>query len=157
MIVMNHVWDKITENRISELHPKIRDRVRKFINEMDKKHGIKLRITQGYRTYQQQQDLYDQGRIKPGQIVTNAKPGSSYHNFGLAFDVVPIVSGIADWNSKHWNLIGQVGKSHGFVWGGDFKSIVDKPHFEESFGRSTAQLRQMIADNKTDAKGYLIV
>ncbi|WP_305953442.1 M15 family metallopeptidase [Paenibacillus sp. P32E] len=43
-------------------------------------------ITQGLRTIAEQDALYAQGRTKPGQIVTNARGRTSYHNFGLAVD-----------------------------------------------------------------------
>jgi peptidoglycan L-alanyl-D-glutamate endopeptidase CwlK len=136
--VMN-VWDKVTDNKINSLHPAIKPKVIEFINLAETK-GYKLRITSGYRTYDEQNKLYSQGRTTKGNIVTNAKGGESYHNFGLAIDVVPIVNGVAEWNTN-WNEIATIGKSLGFEWGGDFNSIKDKPHFEMSFNNTLAQLR----------------
>ena len=40
----------------------------------------------GYRDEDEQDSLYAQGRTKPGNIVTNARFGSSAHNFGIAID-----------------------------------------------------------------------
>jgi peptidoglycan L-alanyl-D-glutamate endopeptidase CwlK len=139
-MIAEKVSDAISESRIETLHPSIRNVARNFINEAEKQ-GIKLRVTSALRTFAEQDELYAQGRTKPGNIVTNARGGFSNHNFGLAFDVVPIVNGKAQWNSKDWNKIGQIGKSFGFVWGGDWKGLVDKPHFEMMFGNTLAQLR----------------
>lgn len=133
------MWDLLSENKVLTLHPKVRDKVTEFINKAEAQ-GIKLRVTSAYRTHAEQTALYEQGRTKPGKIVTNAKAGESSHNFGTAIDVVPIVNGVADWNTD-WNKIAVIGKSLGFSWGGDWKSFKDKPHFEMNFGNTLAQLR----------------
>jgi hypothetical protein len=106
--VENKVWDAISEVKILTLHPKIRDKAREFLVKAEKA-GYKLRITSGLRTYAEQNALYAKGRTTAGSIVTNAKGCQSNHNFGTAFDVVPIVNGKADWNSKDWNKIGENG------------------------------------------------
>jgi peptidoglycan L-alanyl-D-glutamate endopeptidase CwlK len=139
--VENKVWDAVSEAKILTLHPKIRDKAREFLVKAEKA-GYKLRITSGLRTYAEQNALYAKGRTTAGSIVTNAKGGQSNHNFGTAFDVVPIVNGKADWNSKDWDKIGEIGKSIGFAWGGDFRNFSDKPHFEMQFGLTLAQLRK---------------
>lgn len=133
------VWDFISERRIDTLHPLIRARVREFINAADNV-GIKLRVTQATRTFAEQQKIYNQGRTEPGDIVTNAQAGQSYHNYGLAFDVVEMVNGEPIWNSTNWEKIGELGKKFGFQWGGDFTSIKDKPHFQKTFGNSITML-----------------
>ena len=133
------VWDLVSETRIFTLHPKVRDKAREFINKAEKQN-IKLRVSSAYRTHAEQNDLYAQGRTKAGKIVTYAKGGQSFHNFGTAIDVVPIVNGKADWNTD-WNKIATIGKSVGFAWGGDWTSIKDKPHFEMNFGNTLAQLQ----------------
>jgi peptidoglycan L-alanyl-D-glutamate endopeptidase CwlK len=135
----NKVWDFVSEQNISTLHPMVREAARKFINVADN-NGIKLRIVSALRTFAEQDSLYAQGRTKPGQIVTNAKAGQSSHNFGTAIDVVPIVNGKANWNADY-NRIAAIGKEIGFSWGGDWISFKDKPHFEMNFGYSLAQLR----------------
>ncbi len=135
----NKVWDLVSENRIQSLHPDVRAKVTEFINTAENR-GIKLRVTSGFRTYDEQNKLYAQGRTAPGAIVTNAKGGESSHNFGTAIDVVPIVNGNADWNTD-WNIIAKIGKELDFSWGGDWKSFKDKPHFEMNFGHSLTDLR----------------
>lgn len=147
----NKVWDAISEKKIQTLHPKIRDKARELIN-MAEKEGIKLRVTSGFRTWAEQDELYAQGRTKAGGIVTNARGGQSNHNYGTAFDVVPIENGKADWNSKRWNEIGALGKKIGFKWGGDWTGLVDKPHFEMTFGNSLAQLKKKYLDGDRDGE-----
>ncbi|KPC97761.1 Peptidoglycan L-alanyl-D-glutamate endopeptidase CwlK precursor [Geobacillus sp. BCO2] len=74
------------EKRLSGLHPLVADKARALIRKAYEE-GIYIIITQGFRTIEEQNRLYALGRTKPGRIVTNARGGYSYHNFGLAFDV----------------------------------------------------------------------
>ena len=149
------VWDGASETRINLLHPDIRDKVREFINLADK-NGLKLRVTSGYRSYSDQTALYNQGRTTGGGIVTNAKAGHSYHNFGLAIDVVPIVDKKAIWdNNSYWNAAAKYGKETGFGWGGDWTSFKDKPHFQMTFGNSTTNLRAIYDSGDLLAGGYV--
>jgi hypothetical protein len=141
------------EDKIATLHPKIREKAKQLIDKA-KNEGIDLLITSGYRTYAEQDELYKQGRTKKGAIVTNAKGGQSNHNFGLAFDVVPVVNGKLDWKSTQWNKIGKIGKSLGFKWGGNWTSIKDYPHFEMMFGNTLAMLRNKIKSGKTTEGKY---
>lgn len=134
-------WDPVSDARIQTLHPDVRAQAAAFVNEVEAQLGVRVRVTSGLRTFAEQNALYEQGRTTPGNIVTNARGGRSNHNYGLALDVVPInAQGQAVWNSPHWDAIGQLGKQMGFEWGGDFRSIVDKPHFQMTFGNSTTQL-----------------
>lgn len=76
--------------------------------------------------------MYEQGRSEPGAIVTNAKPGDSYHQYGLAFDAVPAAyRTLPNWNptGKDWQTIGAIGRSLGLEWGGDWVKK-DFPHFQ---------------------------
>ena len=125
-------WDPITSLRISKLDKRIQKPTQEFINDAYSQN-IKLRLIQGLRTFDEQNDLYAQGRTKSGKKVTNAKGGQSYHNYGLAVDVAPIENGEINWNGD-WNKIGKIGMQHGFEWGGNFHSIKDKPHFQMTFG-----------------------
>lgn len=76
--------------------------------------------------------VYAQGRTTPGPIVSDAPPGSSYHNYQLAFDAVPTAyKHLPKWNPTGplWNKIGSIGKSLGLEWGGDWPKP-DQPHFQ---------------------------
>ena len=113
-----------------------------------------MRITSGLRTIKEQNKLYAQGRTRPGKIVTNAKGGKSYHNFGLAVDIVEIKNGKALWTNPDWIKIAELGKSLGLEWGGDWVSIKDMPHFQVSFGKSTSKLLSLY--NKGKRKGEYV-
>src|SRR2546427_295988 len=94
--------------------------------------------------------VYAKGRTVPPigkkYIVTKAKGGQSYHNFGLAFDIVVLDSlGKADWDTNHpgWNKAGDLGKSVGLEWGGDWKSFKDLPHFQYTGGLTLEECREL--------------
>lgn len=118
------------------------------------KRGVNIRITHGLRTIAEQEALYAQGRTvlydKDGKKlskVTNARGGYSNHNFGVAIDFVLMASGYdikadADKDGQaDWYEVVEEAKKLGFTWGGDWKSFVDNPHFEMTFGLTTAQFR----------------
>lgn len=129
----------INSRKISDLHPFVQDLCNKHVKAC-KDAGIDLLITSTYRDKQSQDALYAQGRTTPGKIVTKAKGGQSFHNFRVAYDVVPIINGKAIWNNGVlWGKVGAIGKSFGLEWGGDFKSIKDYPHFQYTGGLTLAQ------------------
>jgi RHS repeat-associated protein len=132
-------WDPTTNDKIAQLHSTVQWVANSFINQVESELGIKLRVAQGVRTFSEQNGLYAKGRTTSGSIVTNAKGGQSYHNYGLAIDVVEISSGKAIWDTN-WSAISEIGIHYGFEWGGNFNSISDKPHFQMTFGYSTSDL-----------------
>lgn len=149
--------DAATDRRIAGLHPEVRATAAQFVNRVEQELGIQLRVTQGMRTYAEQDALYAQGRTAPGDIVTNARGGQSNHNFGVAFDVVEVrADGSANWNTD-WAAIGRIGESMGLEWGGNWTSFVDRPHFQMDFGLSTTQLRQRLESGDTGAGGFVNV
>ncbi|CAH0284243.1 Peptidoglycan L-alanyl-D-glutamate endopeptidase CwlK [Peribacillus simplex] len=116
--------------------------------------GITVQISAGHRSLEEQAALYGQGRVysyngknysnlaKP--IVTNAKPGQSYHNFGLAIDyfIVSDDGKRAIWTvDSKWQRVAAIGKDLGFKWGGDWSSFKDYPHLEMTGGLSFTQLQ----------------
>ena len=145
-------WDKHTDARIKTLHPLVRAKFIQFIIKAEKELKKQLRVTSGLRTIKEQNKLYAQGRTRPGKIVTNAKGGKSYHNFGLAVDIVEIKNGKALWSNPDWGKISELGKSLGLEWGGDWVSIKDKPHFQVSFGKSTSKLFALYNKGKRDGE-----
>ncbi|WP_299431569.1 M15 family metallopeptidase [uncultured Aquimarina sp.] len=146
------VWDLISQQRINTLHPDIRERAKAFINKAERE-GIKLRVTDATRTFDEQDALYAQGRTTPGDIVTDARAGFSYHNYGLAIDVVEMVNGQPIYNNPNWQRIGEIGESFGFSWGASFN---DKPHFHMTFGNSIADLQRKLT-NEMVQEGFVIV
>ena len=139
-------WDSHTNNRIERLHPDVKQYAYAFVNRIQAELGKTVRVSSGLRTYSEQDALYAQGRTTSGNRVTNARGGQSYHNFGLAIDIVEINGRQANWNGP-WEEFARIGQSMGWEWGGNFSSIVDKPHFQMTYGLSTAQLRQLYNAN----------
>lgn len=128
--------------RLSGLQPVVRQAAERLI-ERCYARGVPILITQGLRTIAEQDALYAQGRSKPGQIVTQARGGYSNHNFGVAIDFALLMpDGSVSWLvGKDWMLVVDIAKSFGFEWGGDWKTFKDYPHFEMTFGLTTAQYR----------------
>jgi hypothetical protein len=87
--------------------------------------GIDIEMTDAWRGEADQNAAYHGGYSK-------ALFGMSAHNFGAAFDVAPLIGGSLTWTAPDyvWTQIAEAGKAQGLTWGGDFSSIVDKPHFE---------------------------
>jgi peptidoglycan LD-endopeptidase CwlK len=145
--------DSVSLQRANLLHPAIREEVISMITHIENSHfppTVQIRIIQGLRTIKQQEDLYAQGRTKPGKIVTNARGGQSIHNYGLALDFALMYDKdkngsfeILSWSTgedfdgdkiSDWSEVVKAFKSIGFVWGGDWVSFKDYPHLEKSFG-----------------------
>ncbi|MED3785513.1 LysM peptidoglycan-binding domain-containing protein [Geobacillus stearothermophilus] len=128
--------------KLQNVHPVVADKARQLITKAYNE-GIYVVITQGYRSKEEQDALYAQGRSKPGKIVTNARGGDSYHNYGLAIDFALMnPDGSISWNvDAKWKRVAQIGKSLDLEWGGDWKDFKDYPHFQYTFGLSLADLR----------------
>lgn len=109
--------------------------------------GIDLLVTQTYRCPADQHALYCQGRTAPGKIVTNADAGESTHQYRLAYDVVPMRNGKPVWGTKEaedialWRTVGDLGKSCGLEWAGDWKRFKEYPHFQYTGGLSIADFK----------------
>src|SRR5262245_52615762 len=78
--------DSRSEANIATLLPRVRPFARALI-ERAARQGIIIKVTGGTRSFAEQDELFAQGRTKPGKIVTKARGGFSNHNFGIAFDV----------------------------------------------------------------------
>ncbi len=128
----------------TKLTPLVERMAANVITEM-KRLGHEVRIVQGFRSIEEQNRLYAQGRTTPGAIVTRARGGQSFHNYGVAVDFVFRKEG---YNATEalWQLLGKVGKAQGFEWGGDWKGFVDRPHFELKLGHTLRDFQ----DRKVD-------
>jgi len=169
--------DKITLQRIALMHPKLVQQTTDIYTEITKKITGKAicRFAYTLRTFKEQNDLYAIGRTKlfdeKGRrlgIVTKAKGGQSYHNYGLALDIVLLkdTDGNGTFESASWEtaidfdkdgqadwmeIVG-IFKRYGWEWGGDWK-FKDLPHFQYTFGQSIAQLQRAAKDSN----GYPII
>lgn len=154
--------DKITLDRISLLHPDVREEALDIYKEICTRltGNTICRFAFTLRTIAEQDALYAQGRTKKeGAIVTYARGGQSYHNYGLAIDIVFLVdkdkNGTyetaswdinTDWDKDgvaEWKEVDYVFNMHG--WKGLYKADGkrwDFPHFQKDFGKTIAQLQK---------------
>lgn len=159
--------DIITIDRIAKMHPKLRDEASEIyeviLNELNSK--VFCRFTHTLRTFAEQRELFAQGRTKAGKIVTQAREGFSYHNYGLAIDIVLIDGKSASWDVKKdfdvdgksdWMEVVQVFKEYGWEWGGDWR-FKDAPHFQKTFGYSVRTLYNMYMSGKVDKNNYVSI
>ena len=166
--------DKTTLDRISLLHPKLRDEALEIYKEVCEalKGKAMCRFSFTLRTVAEQDALFAQGRTKPGPIVTKAKGLMSYHNYGLAIDIVLVVDKdgngsyeTASWDTKtdfdgdkksDWSEIVTIFKEYGWEWGGDWK-FLDMPHFQKTFGKSVRELSALYNAKKVDKNNYVLI
>src|SRR5437660_3691972 len=107
-----------SQTRLQKVHPELAKRVTELIQALQAQ-GMQVEVVQGLRTFEEQDELYAQGRSKPGQIVTRAKGGQSNHNYGIAVDLCPFVNGQPQWNDNHaFVRIGKEAENRGLEWGG---------------------------------------
>jgi peptidoglycan LD-endopeptidase CwlK len=144
--------DKVSEERVKLLHPKIRNEVKALIEKAETgfPKNIAIRIVQGLRTIDEQNALYAKGRTTPGPRVTNAVGGKSYHNYGLAVDFALLYDKDGngtfetlswdtlkdfDKDSKpDWNEVVKIFLDAGYEWGGNWRTFKDLPHVQKTFG-----------------------
>jgi peptidoglycan L-alanyl-D-glutamate endopeptidase CwlK len=146
--------DKLTIERISQAHPKIKKELLNSYLECNNKlpKNVRLRFAYVFRTPQEQHELF----LKRPK-VTNADSWQSIHNYGLAFDIVLLYDKNGDgtfesasWeNDKNWKFVVSFFKSKGWEWGGDWKSFKDAPHFQKAFGYDWRKLNSLIVNKIT--------
>jgi peptidoglycan L-alanyl-D-glutamate endopeptidase CwlK len=153
--------DLISIERLSKLHPSIRsDAVRAYREAVRlTPQNVHPVVVQTLRTFEEQDLLYQKGRTRPGPIVTNAKAGSSYHNYGLALDFCLDVKGKLIWTvNKDWMTVVECFKELGFSWGGDWTGgFKDYPHLEKHFGFHWRDLLALHNEKKVDEGGYIVL
>lgn len=110
------------------LLPRVHDAAEKLVSYAEN-IGMPIRITEGYRSPERQNELYKQ---KPK--VTNAKAWESMHQYRIAFDIVFRKEGYNATN-KQWEALVEGAKKLDLEWGGDWKGFIDKPHFQLTFGK----------------------
>jgi peptidoglycan L-alanyl-D-glutamate endopeptidase CwlK len=133
----------INSRSLTELHPKVANLAMSFVQKCDDA-GIDLLITSTYRDHESQNELYAQGRTKPGKIVTNARGGQSWHNWRCAMDVVPLRNGKPVWDASDpvWKQVGAIGESVGLEWSGRWAGkLKETAHFQYTGGLTLADLQ----------------
>jgi peptidoglycan LD-endopeptidase CwlK len=119
--------------------------------------GIPFLLFMGLRTFETQDELYAQGRTTPGKIVTNARGGDSWHNYGLAADYVLDLNGDKpglqwSWNIKadldadganDWKEMANIAEESGLEAGYFWMKFPDAPHVQNRFGLNLADAKEL--------------
>ena len=95
-------------------------------------------VIQGYRSNEEQDALFAQGRTAPGRIVTYKRGGESVHNTNPSrgIDLAPWRGGIV-WDDE--NLFHEMAGAFLYIaaqrgievtWGGHWPNFKDRPHFQ---------------------------
>lgn len=119
--------------KIEDLHTQFQLMVQQLLlkgQQAIQSTGWSFFITDGFRSFAEQTELYAQGRTKPGNRVTNAMAGESPHNFGLAVDLAFQKDGKLSYAPELYARIYPIARSLGFELGADWMDFTDKPHFE---------------------------
>lgn len=168
------IKDKITLERIETAHPVLRQELRKIYKEICETVNSKysqVRFAWVLRPNDVQDALFAQGRTKPGPRVTSARAGQSYHNYGLAVDIVLILDKdrngtfeTASWDTvfdgdgdfiPDWLEVSKIFIKYGWQWGliNSRGKRYDLPHFQKTLGLKTSQLAKL----NNDSNGYPII
>ena len=147
----------MASRRLEDLHPVTREKAKAFLQRA-KEEGIDVLIYCTYRSPEEQEILYMQGRLEQFGItleelnekriklglwkltpeeakrkVTNAKPWQSFHQYGLAFDCVPLQGGKPDWSNREaYAILGEIAEQAGLEWAGNWKRFKELPHFQDT-------------------------
>ena len=135
-------FDSRTEAHIRSLLLKAQREARVFMKKV-LDAGINAKIISGTRTYAEQNNLFRQGRFgNPGPVVTKARGGRSNHNFGIAWDIgIFTTTGGFITLDKAYDKPAEVGLSETLEWGGNWRSFVDKPHYQLKVGEKITIVR----------------
>lgn len=131
----------LSEQRLTYILPELAEQIRTLDTLYRAQYpGDYLRVSQGFRKWEDQESLWMEGRDASGnvvnakEVVTHAPPGHSWHEYGMAVDLVPYslisLPSFAPDDPK-WQWLGAHGESLGLTWGGRWgKPKTDLPHFQ---------------------------
>nr|DAI40686.1 MAG TPA: L alanyl D glutamate peptidase endolysin [Caudoviricetes sp.] len=146
-----YVLSDASIEKMKGVHPKLIELMKKAISNSP----YDFKIIQGLRTAEYQNSLYQQGRTRPGKIVTKLDGYNRKSNhqakadgYGHAVDIA--VCGHYDQNGNYVKCttdvemfdnkklveisrhVKAIAKEIGLeiVWGGDWKTLYDTPHYE---------------------------
>jgi len=142
----------MSSRSLDDLVPTVKEKAVAF-QKACRDAGIEVLIYCTLRDYDEQNALYTQGRTTKGpnptakrplvNIVTCAKAGESWHNFGRAFDFVPIVHGKPAWNSASlYATCGSIAENVGLEWAGRWTGpLREMAHCQDRGGMTLAEAR----------------
>ena len=162
----------MASRRLEDLHPSVAEVAKKHVLRCADE-GISLLVYCTLRDPEEQARLYWQGRTaeqvrrradrlegagcpgladllmaagpQEGPKVTFAGPGESYHQYGLAYDCVPMVAGKPEWRTTGeagalWQTVGAAGQACDLEWAGGWQRFREFPHFQMTGGATVREL-----------------
>jgi hypothetical protein len=149
-------------NKTTHTHPALRRGLADLAEALEERE-MRALITGGFRTFAEQELLFNQGRTSSGPVVTNARGGLSNHNYGLAVDIYPVINGgvltdvpANESQAKLFTAIQRAiieeSENLGLFPGARFTSFVDPPHVQlhaENVLRATRCLDIFRANNNS--------
>lgn len=112
-----------SKGRLKSVHPDLVRVVEKALLLTD----VDFAVTEGLRTKERQAELFKAGK---------SQTMNSRHITGHAVDLAAYVNGQVSWDKEHYYAIARAMLESArmlgvqIVWGGNFKSFFDGPHFE---------------------------
>jgi len=125
---------------LAHLHPVFREKVETMLSQFEAE-GLPFRPFECFRSPHRQDWLYQQGRTRPGSVVTKAHAWESYHQYGLAIDFVLFENGKWSWDTAGekmawWRRMQELGRAQGLE-----PVSFEMPHLQLA-GVTLAQLRE---------------
>jgi peptidoglycan L-alanyl-D-glutamate endopeptidase CwlK len=154
--------DYFRKINVAELYRPFSVLVQKLV-ENCRFRGVEYWATSGYRSVEEQDRLYAQGRTTPGEIVTKARGGQSNHNFSVAcdltFDKDIARDGLQpDWQVQEYKVLAEeaqkLGLEAGYYW-----KFQDAPHVQlplEKAGIKLADLQSAYKNGGMNAVRNLL-
>ncbi len=112
-----------SSERLAQVHPDLQ----RVFNEAIKNSPLDFSITEGLRTKERQKELFSAGK---------SQTMNSRHLTGKAVDIAVLVDGQLTWDFPKYQIVADHVKKVAkelkidIVWGGDWQSFKDGPHFE---------------------------
>lgn len=102
---------------LDQLHPTFRQSLTQLLDKAAA-DGLPFKVFEAFRTPERQRWLYEQGRVRPGSVVTKAQPWGSFHQYGLAADLVLFINGQWTWSDQgslgsYWRRLPQLASEVG--------------------------------------------
>ena len=128
------IGDWLVRVDTARLYPPFVEKITRVLEALQARNH-RFVATSGYRSFREQQALYDQGRTTEGRIVTNAEPGCSGHNWGIAldfsYDLDPVTAKLEpSWKEAHLKLLADAAVAEGLDPGLYWSSFTDGPHVQ---------------------------
>lgn len=119
-----------SKQKLTLVNKKLEDAVKRLHDAALKEAGLDTQVACGFRPQAVQDDLWKQGRTRPGPIVTWTR--RSKHPLGLAVDLFFMVNGKADWGIGKFILLAKIAARvcPELEWSGNWKIAKEYCHFQ---------------------------